>query len=60
MNNVINGMNKIEVLHPGSIKIMVDFILKYPGALEVFEYNRIGVKMPPSVLKNIREEIMQR
>lgn len=60
MNTVVNGMNKIKKFHPGSIKIMVDFILKYPGALEVFGYNRIGKKLSDEQLKMIREEIMQR
>lgn len=42
---VASGIREIEKQHPGSIKIMVDFIRAYPGALEVLEYDANDEKL---------------
>lgn len=45
--HVANALRKIEKIHPGSIKTLVDFIRGYPGELEVLEYGPNGKMLTP-------------
>ncbi len=45
---IADGLRKIEFVHPGSIKTLVDFTRIYKGELELFEYGLDGKKLSPT------------